>query len=141
MTVLPMESAIEVSDLFNHYCFVISMVKKKRNINYYDSFWIWTLGFVCNVIKYLMLISMMKSIHYKNICYLEIYFKGVCQCRKLFIGEDCSHAISTPPTNLTLPGLYLDTDCVKQANVHVLKQTFLVIFGLKLYTRNWRGLR
>lgn len=95
---------MEVSDLFNHYCFVISMVKKNRNINYYDSFWIWTLGFVCNVIKYLMLISMMKSIHYKNICYLEIYFKGVCQCRKLFIGEDCSHAISTPPTNLTLPG-------------------------------------
>lgn len=29
---------------------------------------------------------------------------GVCHCRSLYVGEDCSHAISTPPANLTLPG-------------------------------------
>lgn len=34
----------------------------------------------------------------------QIFFKGVCQCRSLYVGEDCSHAISTPPVNLTLPG-------------------------------------
>lgn len=47
---------------------------------------------------------MKKFFYYKNHCHLEIYFKGACQCRRLYIGEDCSHAISTPPTNLTLPG-------------------------------------
>lgn len=34
----------------------------------------------------------------------QIFFKGVCQCRSLYVGVDCSHAISTPPGNLTLPG-------------------------------------
>lgn len=52
----------------------------------------------------MMLIQITNSIDYKYKCYLEICFKGVCQCRSLYIGEDCSHAISTPPTNLTLPG-------------------------------------
>ncbi|XP_065929944.1 von Willebrand factor D and EGF domain-containing protein isoform X2 [Magallana gigas] len=28
---------------------------------------------------------------------------GVCQCRSLYIGEDCSHPISAPPANLSLP--------------------------------------
>lgn len=36
---------------------------------------------------------------------------------------------------------YLETDCVKQANVHVLKQIFLVTLGLKLCMQNWRSLR
>lgn len=34
----------------------------------------------------------------------QIFLKGVCHCRSLYVGEDCSHAISTPPANLTLPG-------------------------------------
>lgn len=46
---------------------------------------------------------MTKSIDYKNKLSLEIYFQGVCQCRSLYIGEDCSHPISAPPGNLSLP--------------------------------------
>lgn len=41
---------------------------------------------------------------YAFVYYKTIFFKGVCQCRSLYVGEDCSHAISTPPANLTLPG-------------------------------------
>lgn len=53
--------------------------------------------------NFLILLLNTEIVAKQNKSYYLTFFEGVCKCSEKYVGTDCSHEKSSPPSNLTLP--------------------------------------